>query len=50
MSNKIIIILKNAVQVIILVPTQELGAQVARETHKLYELSNVSIKNVIAYW
>ncbi len=38
---------KNAVQVIILVPTQELGAQVARETHKLCELSNVSIKTLL---
>ncbi len=38
---------KNAVQVIILVPTQELGAQVARETHKLCELSNISIKTLL---
>lgn len=37
----------NAVQVIILVPTQELGAQVAGEVHKLCDSSNVSIKTLL---
>lgn len=39
--------LKNALQVIILVPTQELGAQVAGEVHKLCTLSNISIKTLL---
>lgn len=38
---------QNAVQVIVLVPTQELGAQVAGEIHKLCELSDIAIKALL---